>query len=419
MYLLRQPIGYLIEFYGRINRALFFEVVKKLLLFLLLCWSSHYHLLAYTSIQDDSLRHVPRWKELFNTTMFCGHDTDSMIRLQHKKTFFHVIGHTFTKIFREFNRIDTSYIEPQAYNYTLMLQNTNSYEVYRISSKKGHSITFAPQMSYKLGPYFGWRWMFLGYTIDLKHINGSDKNRNKKELDISLYSSMLGLDFFWRKTGNNYKIRNMNLGSHIRTDAMRNIDFGGFNASIRGINVYYIFNHKKFSYPAAYSQSTIQKRSAGSAMLGIGYTKHTLNVNWQELDRLVQERLHTSTTDMGLDSNLLFGQVEYTDMAVSGGYAYNWVFAKKWLFDASLMLSLSYKQSKADMSSSTSVLKDFNIRNFNLDGVGRFGLVYNNMKWYAGASAILHAYNYNKRQFSTNNFFGTLNFYLGVNFGKK
>ena len=71
--------------------------------------------------------------------------------------------------------------------------------MYRISSKGGNIIKFAPQPSVKLGPYIGWRWVFLGYTFDLTHI-GHDNN--KKEFDLSLYSSQIGIDLFYRKTGN-------------------------------------------------------------------------------------------------------------------------------------------------------------------------------------------------------------------------
>ena len=65
--------------------------------------------------------------------------------------------------------------------------------------------------------------------------------------------------------------------------------------------------------------------------------------------------------------------------------------------------------------------KDFNFSfdNVNIDGIGRFGLVYNNTRWYAGASAIIRSYNYRKSRFSANNTFGSLNVYLGYNFGKK
>ena len=70
------------------------------------------------------------------------------------------------------------------------------------------------------------------------------------------------------------------------------------------------------------------------------------------------------------------------------------------------------------MESRSLHLRDFSFSNFNVDAIGRFGIVYNNMKWYCGASVIVKAYNYHKPQFSTNNIFGSLNVYAGMNFGK-
>lgn len=113
---------------------------------------------------------------LFNRSMFQSNSPDSLIREKHKKTFFHRVGDVFTKFFREFNVTDSSYIEPQHYNYTVMLQNTNTYEEYTLSSKEGQRISFAPDPTFRLGPYLGWRWVFLGYTVDLKHINASSQH---------------------------------------------------------------------------------------------------------------------------------------------------------------------------------------------------------------------------------------------------
>ena len=71
---------------------------------------------------------------------------------------------------RKLNKVDTTYIEPQRYNYAFMIQNTNTYELYRIQSNLGYSVTFAPNMSLRVGPYFGYRWIFIGYTIDVTHL---------------------------------------------------------------------------------------------------------------------------------------------------------------------------------------------------------------------------------------------------------
>ena len=357
---------------------------------------------------------------LFNSSIFMHNTTDSVVRERHKKTFFHRVGKGFTKFFREFDNIDTAYIEPQHYNYTVMLQNTNTYEQYTLSSKDGQRISFSPDPTFRLGPYFGWRWVFLGYTIDLKHINGSSKHTNKKEFDLSLYSSMLGIDLFWRQTGNDYHVQNMTLSDSFDASALKKAPFDGLKSSIKGFNLYYIFNHRKFSYPAAYSQSTVQRRSAGSMLLGIGYTRHTLDVNFEKLSALVDEKLGKKEDGTSrIDSCLSFTKVRYTDVSVSCGYAYNWVFAKNWLFNASVSVGVAYNQSKSDTDHTRLDLRDFSFKNFNFDGIGRFGVVWNNTKWYAGASTIIHSYNYKKEQFSTNNSFGSLNIYVGVNFGRK
>jgi hypothetical protein len=41
------------------------------------------------------------------------------------------------------------------------------------------------------------------------------------------------------------------------------------------------------------------------------------------------------------------------------------------------------------------------------------------MRWYAGASVIVRSYNYHKSQFAANNIFGSLNMYVGYNFGAR
>lgn len=341
---------------------------------------------------------------------------DSICITPRRKGFFKRVGHGLYEFVKEFSRIDTAFIEPQHYNFTVMLQNTNTYEVYRLSTERGNSVRLAPKPSVKLGPYFGWRWVFLGYTFDLNHLNVS---KTKTEFDLSLYSSQIGIDLFYRKTGNDYRIKSIKLDDDTDTSPMHNVSYDGLNASIKGFNLYYIFNHRRFSYPAAFSQSTMQKRSCGSALLGIGYTQHSLKVDMEKLNDLIHKHLGADVSPIPVGSELGNGKVRYTDVSVSGGYAYNFAFAPCWLFASSLSLALAYKQTNGESAKSDYLFKDFDIHNFNIDGVGRFGLVWNNNRWYAGASTILHSYNYSKKRFSTNNVFGNLNIYVGFNFCKR
>lgn len=319
------------------------------------------------------------------------------------------------KISHHFTDIDTTYIEPQHYNWAVMGQGTWAVNYYTLRSDNGQRITFRPRSQFKAGPYFGYRWIFLGYTFDISHVSAD----NRKELDVSIYSNLMGVDIYYRKSGNQYYINRARFGT-TDTKALRGAEFGGFDASMRGINVYYIFNHHHFSYPAAFSQSTVQRRSAGSATAGFSHTRHTLNINWTQLDDLIDERLGEGTSADAVDSTMRFGQIKYDAYALSGGYAYNWVFAPNWLLSAGLSMSLAYNQARSENDDRlfNFRFRNFSLHNFSLDGIFRFALVWNNTRWFAGLSSVVHSYNYNKSAFRVNNSFGTVSAYFGLNFGR-
>ena len=324
---------------------------------------------------------------------------------------------TTKEVVRGFNRIDTNYIEPQHYEFTVMGQITQNYDFYRLSTAgpEKQSITLAPDFNTKAGPYFGWRWIFLGYTFQL---GGGAFDFSKHEIDLSIYTSQVGVDIFWRESGDNYKVRSVNLGPGIDTRALEGIQYSGISSSITGVQAYYIFNHNHFSYPAAFSQSTIQKRSCGSWMAGAGYTSNTLSIDLDGLRQLARKLIGP---DIRLDTAMQTDNVKYHDISLSGGYGYNWVPRRHWLVAASLSLALAYKTSNSTSRPREKTLlgTGFDYKDINIDGVLRLGVVYNNMRWYAGMSLIAHSNNYHQEQFSAYNIFGSLNVYAGLNFGRK
>ena len=274
-----------------------------------------------------------------------------MIRARHERTFFHRLGKTFTTFFREFSNIDERYIEPQHFNYTVMLQNTNTYEEYTLYGKEGQRISFAPRSFLAPGTLSGMAMGIPGLYPRLKGISIPRIIIAARRSSTRVCTAVCWVWICsWRQTGNDYHIQRMNLGDHINTDALRKVSFDGFKSSIKGLNLYYIFNHRKFSYPAAYSQSTRQKKSAGSWMVGLGYTQHQLEVDWDKLSAIVDEQLNQKTKqqlEAKIDSSLMFSKVKYSDYSATVGYGYNWVFAKNWLFNASLSVGLAYNHSKS------------------------------------------------------------------------
>lgn len=320
---------------------------------------------------------------------------------------------TVREVVREFDRTEDDYIEPPHFEMAVELRATRNFEDFILSSN-GQSIMFSPDQRIKVGPYFGWRWIFLGTTFDLKDISLFSHD-GKREIDLSIYSSQVGVDLYYRRTGSDYKLREVRMGYGIDGSQFDGIPFDGVNVGVTGINAYYIFNHHHFSYPAAFSPGTCQKISCGSWLAGAGYTKNTLDLDFDKLQQLVERRL-SDGMEAKLDSGMMFDNVEYNDFSLSAGYAYTWVLGKGFIFCASGQAAVAYKTSYGN----TAGEKDgFSFGKVNLDGIGRFALVYNNTRWYAGLNAILRTKNYHTSRFTANNIFGSFNAYVGYNFIKK
>ena len=109
---------------------------------------------------------------------------DSLLHLQEKETVPSIsrkekrgIIDALYQFVKKFSQLDTNYVEPQKYNFEAMLQNTNTYEAYALSTSGGQHIRFSPDVSMRLGPYIGWRWIFLGYTLDLAISVGAETSK--------------------------------------------------------------------------------------------------------------------------------------------------------------------------------------------------------------------------------------------------
>ena len=92
---------------------------------------------------------------------------------------------------------------------------------------------------------------------------------------------------------------------------------------------YYLFNGKRFSYAAAYDQSVLQKRSAGSLMVGGMYYYGRIDYSSDYNGDLIYMM-------KGL------GKVKLWQGSVGVGYAYNWVPAKGLLVNAMAMPMLTF-----------------------------------------------------------------------------
>ena len=314
--------------------------------------------------------------------------------------------HSFDKtshlIDKYLDQKDSLYVVPNRYKLTLMVQYTNSYEYYRFAAPQSRqSITLTPENSDKIGFYIGWKWIFLGWAFDIS------KNRAKTDWNFSFYTSKIGVDLFYRKRSDGFRLSKIDGltysdGKEITSHSNR---FDGISIAQKGINVYYIFNNKRFSYPAAYSQTTTQRISSGSFILGINYSEQSFRMDHTFFDPHVQSAMSES---------LKFNHAEYKDFSINFGYTYNWVIAKNYLANVSLTPGIGYKGTSLRFETEKDLLE-----NINFDFITRAALLYNNSRYFIGASVISHTYSYRKRELSIINSFGTINVYAGINLFKK
>lgn len=347
-------------------------------------------------------------------------DSGVVETVKSKPSFLKRLNNTFDKLLRSFSKKDTTYIEPQHYHFSAMLQQTEVFQYMRLETKSGSSMTMSPDVVFKAGPYFGYKWLFLGYTVDLKNLW---KSTDGTYIDLSIYSNQLGLDLYYIDNGSNFRFRKLHLNESVDTSPLIDQRVSGLSEHFSGFNIYYITNHQKYSYPAAFSQSTQQKRSAGSALIGIGYSRHKFDLEYDVFKKSFEETLNTTENGEPRRSINFFDNeegidgVDYRSYTVSAGLGYNYVFAHNWLLGASLQEGLSYNVTETMYEEGfRDIMRNISFKNFTIDSTLRIGLVYNNARWYAGMSAIAHSYNYSTEAFKTSNIYGTLNIYCGINF---
>ena len=147
--------------------------------------------------------------------------------------------------------------------------------------------------------------------------------------------------------------------------------------------------------------------------MGMGYSRQNVSFDYT---RLPSSLLGTSDDELIIDE-LKFTSVNYDYYYLSGGYAYNWVFARNCCFGLSVMPSLGIRKAKGEKLRGDELLVD--LRNFSFDCTSRAGLVWNNTHWFAGASFINHLYMYRKNRLSMTNAINYANLYVGFFFHRK
>ncbi len=307
---------------------------------------------------------------------------------------------------------DSNYIDIQNYNWCAELQLTSRFEQYEVDADNDFHLKLSPHWRTRIGPFFGWRWAFLGYNFDLKSLF---LNSDDTDLGGSVYSAAFGLDLFYRRVGGNYNIREFAYGGNDYSDLVKGKTFKGIKIGMSRISFYYILNYKQYSHQAAFSQTHRQLRSVGSPILGFSYAHNSVSLDWEKLSSVITSNLDAD------EPPRVFQNIKNDEYSITGGYAYNWVFAKNWLAAGEITESLGYLRHHSDVkderhSSILNQIDSFYRKNIAFNSNLRIALLWNNGPWFAGTQTLLFYYQYGNGSVMTHNLLGSVYFYVGWNF---
>lgn len=308
--------------------------------------------------------------------------------------------------------VDTNYIELPKYNITLMTQADWRFKYIwlRGSDEENHHQTlyFHPHSQVTIGPYVGYSLLFFGWTVDI----GSRLTTNHSNIYLSLYAPMFGIDYYYENDINGYSISRLSGFSDDVRERSVGLEFPGLSTNMKYVHLYYIFNHRRFSYRAAYSQTTVQRRSRGAFILGYTYSRQQTNFDYN----LLPAPFYDDNGELIINEALKVKRARYTNHSVSLGYTYNWVFARNWLFNISTSPAIGYNFTKGEKLTSDKLYK---LRNLNFDFIGKLAVVWNNNFMFAGGSFTAHTYAYKKSTFSCQNALLSAQLYMGINLWRK
>ena len=209
-----------------------------------------------------------------------------------------------------------------------------------------------------------YRGISAALAINPAKLSGAYKDY---EFNLNYYSSSISIDFSYQRSESL-------TGDILRDDNWSRLESGDVTLKVVNLAGYYTFNHQRFSFPAAFTQSYIQRQSAGSWLVGVSYQGGSIKTN----DEL--KARNPNAPDVSIDVGHL---------GIGGGYGYNWVLGKRWLLHFSMLPTVVvYNRNKFTVNDE---LKKAKHMRFNMIFNERVAIVRNfSSRYFAGATLVMN-----------------------------
>ena len=265
----------------------------------------------------------------------------------------------------KYNKVtyDTNYISRPEGKLTLKLRTNVSGAVFnihrRVNGAEGSSkLSTAHKATLSIGA------SYKGITAGLALNPGSLSGRNKDyELNVNAYGNRYGIDVIYQDSRTLSGPVSFN-GKDVY------LERGMADMKMLIVDGYYAFNGRRFSYPAAFTQSYVQKRSAGSWLVGLSYLGGRIKTTEEKPAEASELRIYVG------------------HFAVGGGYAYNFVIGRHLLLHLSALPTLVVaNRNNVEVNGER---RDMDTRFPDFILTERASVVYHfNRKYFAGATFVM------------------------------
>lgn len=259
--------------------------------------------------------------------------------------------------------VDTNYIIKPGNKWTLKTRvNFSGTDVKARTNFQGEKLEADIQSELKLtlSVAAAYRGISLAVALNPAHLAGKN---NDYEFNLNAYGNRFGGDVIYHsakrfrgtitKGGENYKVS----GKLIQQ-------------KIWNLDTYYAFNYRRFSYPAAFSQSYIQRRSAGSWLLGMSFLGGSFLMG-------ADEEMNTPTVKIRMEH-----------IGIGGGYGYNLVTRHHWLFHLSSIPSLVVYSGFRTFVDGEKVRLSYHFPEMIF--VGRLAIIHEMSRFFGGVTAVFN-----------------------------
>lgn len=369
---------------------------------------------ADTTVVTKKLGFIKRMKESAER-----HGWTNMDSIASKGKFANFSVKAYRWVDHAFNFYDSTYVVGCGYPWKVTARNDNWFDSYKfyLESDEDHvlPVTWSSNWSSMMGFTVAFMAVSFGYSFDFSRMHDNAKVQ-RRVFDFDFCSSRVAASLKYIRNQNRIEY----LKDEIKDDpeAARILDevkTTGVKNNIWIGNVYYFFNNKRYSQSAAYNFSKIQRRSAGSPVVGLSFFLNDVYANLEDPDDVLPTYLGDMRVDWKEMQNLHLKSNSFT---VIGGYGYNWVPCKNLVLNATLLPSIGWRYGhQTSGNGEEGHTYDVHAYSFAVNLRARAAVTYNfNRHWFGSIFCDLNRELYHRKGYTFNASVGKMGAYVGFRF---